>query len=88
MINYLLRLSIQQRWLVVAIVIGLCVLGGWSYLQLPIDAVPDITNVQVQVNTEASGYSPLEAEQRITFSHRDWPGRAAQSRLYTIDFPL
>ena len=67
MINYLLRLSIQQRWLVVAIVIGLCVLGGWSYLQLPIDAVPDITNVQVQVNTEASGYSPLEAEQRITF---------------------
>jgi cobalt-zinc-cadmium resistance protein CzcA len=67
MINYLLRLSIQQRWLVVAMVIGLSVLGGWNYLQLPIDAVPDITNVQVQVNTEAPGYSPLEAEQRITF---------------------
>src|SRR5690606_24099534 len=35
--------------------------------RLPIDAVPDITNVQVQINTEAPGYSPLEAEQRITF---------------------
>ena len=42
-------------------------LGIFSYQQLPIDAVPDITNVQVQVNTSAPGYSPLEAEQRITF---------------------
>jgi len=42
-------------------------LGAWNYQQLPIDAVPDITNVQVQVNTEAPGYSPLETEQRITF---------------------
>lgn len=67
MINYILRSSIEQRWLVMAIVLALSVLGGWSYLQLPIDAVPDITNVQVQVNTEAPGYSPLEAEQRITF---------------------
>ncbi len=37
-------------------------------LRLPIDAVPDITNVQVQINTEAPGFSPLEAEQRITFA--------------------
>ena len=42
-------------------------MGIWSYQRLPIDAVPDITNVQVQINTHASGYSPLEAEQRITF---------------------
>jgi cobalt-zinc-cadmium resistance protein CzcA len=42
-------------------------LGVYSYQKLPIDAVPDITNVQVQINTEAPGYSPLEAEQRITF---------------------
>tara|TARA_R110002167_G_scaffold58859_6_gene166824 strand:+ start:953 stop:4021 length:3069 start_codon:yes stop_codon:yes gene_type:complete len=42
-------------------------LGLWSYQQLPIDAVPDITNVQVQINTQAQGYSPLETEQRITF---------------------
>ena len=41
--------------------------GLWSYRYLPIDAVPDITNVQVQINTEAPGYSPLEAEQRVTF---------------------
>ena len=42
-------------------------LGVYNYQRLPIDAVPDITNVQVQINTEAPGYSPLEAEQRITF---------------------
>ena len=36
-------------------------------MRLPIDAVPDITNVQVQINTQAPGYSPLETEQRITF---------------------
>jgi len=41
--------------------------GYWSYQKLPIDAVPDITNVQVQINTKADGYSPLETEQRITY---------------------
>src|SRR5262245_26363891 len=41
-------------------------LGVFSFLRLPIDAVPDITNVQVIVNVEAPGYTPLEAEQRIT----------------------
>ena len=67
MINFILRSSIEQRWLVLAITLALSLLGVWNYFQLPIDAVPDITNVQVQVNTEAPGYSPLEAEQRITF---------------------
>jgi len=47
--------------------LALGALGVFSYQRLPIDAVPDITNVQVQVNTAAPGYSPLEAEQRITF---------------------
>ncbi len=42
--------------------------GYWSYQKLPIDAVPDITNVQVQINTRADGYSPLETEQRITYT--------------------
>ena len=42
-------------------------LGVFTYQRLPIDAVPDITNVQVQINTEAPGYSPLESEQRVTF---------------------
>ncbi|MGS0759178.1 efflux RND transporter permease subunit, partial [Roseateles sp. GG27B] len=41
--------------------------GIFSYQRLPIDAVPDITNVQVQINTHAPGYSPLESEQRVTF---------------------
>ena len=48
-------------------VLGLAALGVCNFQRLPIDAVPDITNVQVQINTEAPGYSPLEAEQRITF---------------------
>jgi cobalt-zinc-cadmium resistance protein CzcA len=48
-------------------VLALAALGVYNFQRLPIDAVPDITNVQVQVNTEAAGYSPLEAEQRITF---------------------
>lgn len=47
--------------------LGVALAGMLSYQQLPIDAVPDITNVQVQINTEAPGYSPLEAEQRITY---------------------
>lgn len=67
MINFILRSAIELRWLVLAVVFALCGLGVWNYYLLPIDAVPDITNVQVQVNTEAPGYSPLEAEQRITF---------------------
>lgn len=53
--------------LVVALMLGLIALGVWSYQKLPIDAVPDITNVQVQINTKAPGYSPLETEQRITY---------------------
>ncbi len=48
-------------------VFAMALLGIYSYQKVPIDAVPDITNVQVQINTEASGYSPLEAEQRLTF---------------------
>ncbi|PCJ24394.1 MAG: CusA/CzcA family heavy metal efflux RND transporter [SAR86 cluster bacterium] len=67
MINYILRSAIDQRWLVIAIAFALSALGAWNYLQLSIDAVPDITNVQVQVNTEAPGFSPLETEQRITY---------------------
>ncbi len=67
MINHILRNAITQRWAVLFVVLGLCVLGVWNFFRLPIDAVPDITNVQVQVNTEAPGYSPLEVEQRITF---------------------
>ncbi len=51
-------------WLALIIVGGL---GIWNFNRLPIDAVPDITNIQVVINTEAPGYTPLEVEQRITF---------------------
>ena len=67
MFEQIIRFSIEQRWVVLLIVLGMSALGFYNYQQLPIDAVPDITNVQVQINTSASGYSPLEAEQRITF---------------------
>ncbi len=67
MINAIVRLSIERRYLVMSLMLALIGIGIWSYQHLPIDAVPDITNVQVQINTEAPGYSPLEAEQRITF---------------------
>ena len=67
MIESILRFSIERRWLVLSFILVLLGAGVWSYQHLPIDAVPDITNVQVQVNTEAPGYSPLESEQRITY---------------------
>ena len=67
MLERIVRYSIRHRWFVLLVVVGLGALGVWSFQRLPIDAVPDITNVQVQINTEAPGYSPLEAEQRITF---------------------
>lgn len=67
MIDAILAFSIRQRWLVVLAVLGVAAFGAWNFTRLPIDAVPDITNVQVQINTNAPGYSPLETEQRITF---------------------
>ena len=67
MLERIIRASIAHRWLVLLLVLAVSALGIWSYSRLPIDAVPDITNVQVQINTEAPGYSPLEAEQRVTF---------------------
>src|SRR3546814_3475661 len=67
MFEKIIRFSLQRSWLLLMLVAGMAVLGVYSYKQLPIDAVPDITNVQVQINTVAPGYSPLEAEQRITY---------------------
>lgn len=67
MLENIIRFAIAQRWLMLALTLALAGLGGWSFTRLPIDVTPDITNVQVQINTEAAGYSPLEAEQRVTF---------------------
>jgi len=67
MFERIIRFSIEQRWLILLAVLGMAALGIFSYQKLPIDAVPDITNVQVQINTAAPGYSPLETEQRVTY---------------------
>ena len=67
MINSILRLAIERRALFLCSIFFIVGIGVWSYQKLPIDAVPDITNVQVQINTAAPGYSPLESEQRITY---------------------
>ena len=67
MFEKIIRFAIEHRWLVLLAVLGMAALGVFTYQRLPIDAVPDITNVQVQINTEAPGYSPLESEQRVTF---------------------
>ena len=67
MINAIVRAAVEQRWLVLGLMLVWIGIGVWSYRALPIDAVPDITNVQVQINTAAPGYSPLETEQRVTF---------------------
>lgn len=67
MFERILQISIDHRGLVMVAVLAMALLGIYSYQKVPIDAVPDITNVQVQINTEAPGYSPLETEQRLTF---------------------
>jgi len=67
MLERLIAGAIQFRWAVLSIVLLLCAIGVWSFQRLPIDATPDITNVQVQINSSAPGFSPLEAEQRVTY---------------------
>lgn len=81
LLERIIRFAIAQRWLMLLLTLGLSALGVWSYQQLPIDATPDITNVQVQINTEAPGYSPLESEQRVTF-----PIETALAGLPRLDY--
>ena len=67
MLEKVLQFSIRHRWFILLASLAVAVLGAYNYRNLSIDAVPDITNVQVMINTEAPGYSPLETEQRITY---------------------
>ncbi|MGB2692070.1 MAG: CusA/CzcA family heavy metal efflux RND transporter [Thermodesulfobacteriota bacterium] len=80
-LEHLIHFSIRHRWLVIILVLGLMALGIYNFNRLSIDAVPDITNVQVQINTEAAGYSPLEMEQRVTF-----PVETALAGLPKLDY--
>jgi len=67
MFERLIRGCISHRWLVLVAVLVMAGIGLYSYTRLPIDAVVDISNVQVVINAQAPGYSPLEIEQRVTF---------------------
>src|SRR5713226_70404 len=67
MIERILTVSIRRRWLVLLLTFAAAVSGVWSLTKLPIDAVPDITNVQVQINAFAPALSPLEIEKQVTF---------------------
>ncbi len=81
MLEKIIQGSIRHRWLVLVLTLGVAALGVFNYQRLPIDAVPDITNVQVQINTDAPGYSPLEVEQRLTF-----PIETAMAGLPRLDY--
>jgi cobalt-zinc-cadmium resistance protein CzcA len=63
----ILAFSVKRRWYVLAGSLAVAVVAARDLANLPIDAIPDLTNVQVQVNTEAPGYSPEEVEQQLTF---------------------
>ncbi|VIO75972.1 efflux RND transporter permease subunit [Bradyrhizobium ivorense] len=67
MIERIIGLAIQRRWVVVTLAAIVMLLGGVALTKLPIDAVPDITNKQVQINTTAPALSPAEIEKQITF---------------------
>ena len=67
MIEKILDLSVRNRWFIVLLTAVACALGVWSLNKLPIDAVPDVTNNQVQINAIAPALTPVEMEKQITF---------------------
>src|ERR1700741_3205526 len=67
MIEYILAASVRRRWLVLLVTLAAALSGAWSLTRLPIDAVPDVTNVQVQINALAPALSPVEIEKQVTF---------------------
>src|ERR1700744_5437443 len=67
MLDRLLAFSVHQRWYVVLFTAAVAISGAWALTVLPIVAVPDITNVQVQVNASAPPLSPREVEKQVTF---------------------
>lgn len=67
MFDQIVKLSIKNRWLVLVVFLLVGAFGVYNYFKLPIDAVPDITNVQVQINSEAQGLSPMEMESQVTY---------------------
>src|SRR5258708_20187963 len=66
MIERIIDLSVRRRWLILLISVAAAAWGFWSLTKLPIDAVPDVTNVQVQVNAIAPALTPVEIEKQVT----------------------
>ncbi|MGZ6011651.1 MAG: CusA/CzcA family heavy metal efflux RND transporter [Caulobacteraceae bacterium] len=67
MIDAILKLSVRARWAVVLVVAAVAAVAAWQLTRLPIDATPDITNKQVQINTAAENLGPLGVEKRVTY---------------------
>ncbi|ODS13236.1 efflux RND transporter permease subunit [Pseudoalteromonas tetraodonis] len=67
MINWIVSFAVKRRMMVLALTFLFAGFGVYNIQNLAVDAVPDITNVQVQINTKAPGFTPLEVEQRITY---------------------
>lgn len=67
MISKLVRFSLDNRYLIILFTFLLGIAGWYSFKELPIDAVPDITNIQVQVNTQVDGRGPEEIERTVTY---------------------
>src|SRR5215218_390648 len=66
MIERIIDFSVRRRWLILLIALAAAATGLWSLTRLPIDAVPDITNVQVQINATAPALTPVEIEKQVT----------------------
>lgn len=67
MIPRILAFSVHQRWLVLLLSLAAAAFGAWSLTRLPIDAVPDITNNQVQINAVVPSLSPFDVEKQVTY---------------------
>ena len=80
MLDPILRFSLQHRMLMLLLTLVVAGIGGWSLLRLPIDAVPDITNVQVQVNTTVAALTPEDIERQVT-----WPIETAMAGIPGLD---
>jgi len=80
MINQLIYFSVKNRIVVLVLTLVLAVIGFLSFQKLPIDAVPDITNVQVQINTPVEGFAPEQIERTITY-----PIEAAMNGLEGVE---
>src|SRR3546814_5828408 len=67
MIDRIVTFSVERRWFILRMTTIAAIRGGWALARLPIDAVPDITNNQVQINIRAPALSPELVEKQIAF---------------------